>query len=417
MKKYLLLILLTLSLLLVGCVSSDPIKSTPSDGLLTNELTVGEMKKDLKLYSKYVKEKHADFDHQISEDEFDEEIKAIRNNLDDMTSDEFVFAIMKLHSKLGDGNSFTILDDARLVNRKYLPFDVKKFAEGYIITKIEETHKDYLGYELKAIDSTSFEDVIAKLSQYVEGDTVEAKKYNALSLANFYDVLYNAGIVSSKYAQLTLAKGEEEVKVSVEFYNNKDYSKVKFAESAAALYSEKKDDYYSYSLVDKAVYIQVNYCYNMTNKSIKDLAQELKDFLKINIHKYAVLDLRYNIGGVQDAIFPIISVLKDFAKEGGNVTVLIGKGTKGIGIINAMYIANNEIGTLIGENTGGVTNFYGIRSSMVLPKSQLTIVVPTKFQEYFVNQTPITLKPSYTIEQSYEDYVQGIDSLVKYATK
>ena len=130
MKKYLLLILLTLSLLLVGCGTVELKKSTPSDGFLTNQLTVKEMKQDLKFYVEFVKEKHAKFDHKLTEEEFDNEIKTIKSNLDNMSSDEFVFEIMKLQAKLGDGNSYTTLDSTRLVNRKYLPFEVKKFAEG-----------------------------------------------------------------------------------------------------------------------------------------------------------------------------------------------------------------------------------------------------------------------------------------------
>ena len=417
MKKYLLLILLTLSLLLVGCGTVELKKSTPSDGFLTNQLTVKEMKQDLKFYIEFVKENHAKFDHKLTEEEFDNEIKTIKSNLENMSSDEFVFEIMKLQAKLGDGNSYTTLDSTRLVNRKYLPFEVKKFAEGYLITKIEKTHKDYLGYELKAIDNTKFEDVLAKLAEYSAGDTAEAKTYNALSLVNFYDILYNAKIVSSKYVQLTLSNGKEEVKVSVEVYNNKDYSKVEFAESGSKLFSEKKSDNYSYSLEDRTVYIQYNYCYNMKNKSMTEFALEVKEYLKINLHKNVVIDLRYNIGGAQETFFPLVSVLKTFKNEGGNVYVLIGKGTKGVGIINAMYLYNNNIATLIGESTGGLTNFYGIRTSFTLPNSLLLITVPTKYQEYYKNQTPITLKPSNIVEQTYADYVEGLDSLVKFALK
>lgn len=417
MKKYLLLVLFTFSLLLIGCGEIEPKKSTPSDGLLTNELSVKEMKQDLKIYVEFVKENHADFDNTITEEEFDNEVTVIKSNLENMTSDEFVFELMKLQVKIGDGNTYATLDNERKINRTYLPFEVKKFAEGYLITKIEKTHKDYLGWELKAIDGVSLDNVLTKLSAYCAGDTAIAKKHAALGLVNFYDVLYNAGIVSSKYVQLTLGNGELEVKVSVEAYLNKEYSKVEFAESAADLFSAKKSDYYSYQLVDKALYIQYNYCYDMSSKKMTEFAEELKDYLRVEIHKNAILDLRYNIGGYQETLLPLVSVLRDFKKAGGNVYVLIGNGTKGISIINAMYLYNSDIATIIGEETGGLNNFYGYRKAYTLPNSQLVITVAATYQEYYMNQEAMTLKPGSVVEQTYADYLEGIDSLVKFATK
>jgi len=417
MKKYLFLLMLVLCLVLVGCREVTPKKSTPSDGLLTNELTTKEMKQDLNFYVDFIKKNHVDFDHTITEEEFDSEIDKIKNNLENMTSDEFVFELMKLSSKIGDANTYALLDNERLINRQYLPFEAKLFVEGYIITSIEETHKDYLGYELIALEGVSIEEVITKLSAYSSGDTLEAKKYYALENLNFYDMLYNAGLVSSKYVQLTLTNGEEEVKVSVEAYKNSDYSKVKFTTDEISLYTTEKEDNYSYSLEDRLVYIQYNYCYNSSKQSMTEFVEKVKPNLSINIHKNVVLDLRYNIGGNQDTIFPLISALKDFKKSGGNVYVLIGKGTRGVALINAMYLYNNDIATIIGEETGGLTNFYGVRDVFKLPNSLLTLTCATKYQEFYKNQNGITLKPTHVVSQSYADYIEGNDSLIKYILK
>ncbi len=417
MKKYLFLLMLVLCLVLVGCGEVTPKKSTPSDGLLTNELTTKEMKQDLNFYVEFIKKNHVDFDHTITEEEFDSEIDKIKNNLENMTSDEFVFELMKLSSKIGDANTYTLLDNERLINRQYLPFEAKLFVEGYIITSIEETNKDYLGYELIALEGVSIEEVITKLSAYSSGDTLEAKKYYALENLNFYDMLYNAGLVSSKYVQLTLTNGEEEVKVSVEAYKNSDYSKVKFATDEISLYTTEKEDNYSYSLEDRLVYIQYNYCYNSSKQSMTEFVEKVKPNLSINIHKNVVLDLRYNIGGNQDTIFPLISALNDFKKAGGNVYVLIGKGTRGVALINAMYLYNNDIATIIGEETGGLTNFYGVRDVFKLPNSLLTLTCATKYQEFYKNQNGITLKPTHVVSQSYADYIEGNDSLIKYILK
>lgn len=418
MKKYLLFVLLVFSFVLLGCGDDSIYKeSTPKDGLLTNKLSVEEMKYDLDYYVDYVKNNHAKYDHSLSKEEFDNEIKRIENNLENYTSDQFVFELVKLTAKIGDGNTYTNLDSTRTVNRNYLPFEARLFEEGYIITDIEETHKAYIGYKLTEINGVDIEEVVNKLCDYTSGDTYAGKKYNAVNNINFWDMLYNAGIVSSKEVELTISNGTDEYKVTVKAYINKKYSEVKFATDEVELYSDYNKLYYSYSLEDRVLYIQYNYCGDMSSKSMKAFAEELKSYAKINIHKNIVLDLRHNNGGYQETIAPLFSLLRDFNREGGKVYVLIGSGTKGVAIINAMQLSNEGVGVLIGEPTGGLNNFYGTRKTVKLPKSLLSVTIATQYQEYFKGEEGVSLIPGDNVVQTYADYINGVDSAIKFALK
>lgn len=89
---------------------------------------------------------------------------------------------------------------------------------------------------------------------------------------------------------------------------------------------------------------------------------------------------------------------------------MIGKETFSSGVMSAIDFLDNTKATFYGESTGGNVNGYGDIKTLILPNSKLQVSYSTKyfqqsdkFKEGFV--------PDIKINQTFDDYKQGIDDV------
>lgn len=417
MKKFFVFFLCLICIFTISC--EDKLKeSTPEDGLLTNKLTKKEMKRDLDYFEDFVIKNHYDYSYSISEKDFYNEISRIRDEIDNYTSDQFAFELIKLSAKLSNYNAFASLDSSRKINRNYLPFDVKKFKEGYFITEIEEEHKEYLGSKLLKIGSTSIEDVVLKLSEYYGAETDSSKQHQALSSIVFWDMLYDAKIVDSKNIDITVEYQGKEVVLPLKAYRNLDYSSKKFVNDGIVLPSDKasNSDYYDFELIDNYIYLKINVCYDQENKPVNAFVAQLNEFMNVAVYKNVVVDMRSCFGDDYTSIYPIIGALRAFYNAGGRVYCLIGTGTQCGAVVN-IRTNLSTFAQIVGTETGGTANYYGTNRGFTLPNSLVRVTVPTKNHNFYENEGMLTYKPSVEAELSYADYIKGIDSVINLALR
>ncbi len=413
MKKYFIILICFICLFSISC-GTELKDSTPGDGKLVNELTVKEKRKDLKLLKEKLKKEHINYSHKINTKDFDEKIEALSDKLDTISSDDFVFEMMKIVASIGDNATTSTLDSTRYANRYYLPFEVEKFEEGYIIYKAAENYSKYIGWKIKAIEDTEIDDVVEKLKDYFGADTVARQKYLASENIVFWDLLKSAGIVSSKYVKICLEyNGEEEI-VTFSAYKNSDYSKMNFIKNAPALISEYNGEYYSLDTKDDYIYIQFNVCNDDPNKSVKKFTEEVRSIAQPNIFKSVILDLRNNPGGLQETIIPLAAMLVEYKVNGGNVFVLVNEGTYGVAVVNLVATLGNSF-TTIGSPTGGLSSYFGYKAYYTLPNSRLRISYPQQYFDYYSKDETMVFSPSISKLQTYEDYAKGEDTLIKTA--
>lgn len=413
MKKYFIILICFICLFSISCGTKLK-DSTPSDGKLVNELTLKEKQKDIKLLKEVIKDKHVNYGHSVSADKLDEAIESLSKKLDTISSDDFAFEMMKIVALVGDNATTSTLDSTRYANRYYLPFELQKFEEGYIIYKAAEDYSQYIGWKIKAIENTDIDDAVEILKDYFGADTVARQKYLAIKNIVFWDLLKSAQIVSSKDVKIRLEyNGSEEV-VTFSAYKNSDYSKMNFIKKAPSLISEYNGKYYSFDTKDNYIYIQFNVCNDDPDKSVSEFSEEIELIAKPNIFKSIILDLRNNPGGLQETIMPLVGVLLQYKANGGNVYVLVDEGTYGVAVVNSVATLGN-IFTTIGSPTGGLSSYYGYKGYYTLPNSLLKISYPQQYFSYYSGDEIIAFSPSINKLQSYEDYANGEDSLIKTA--
>lgn len=418
MKKYfIVIILLCVAIFSFSCGNSYK-TSTPSDGLLTNELTTKEKQSDLKNLYKVIKKYHADYTHKISKEDFEKAYDTLYENCGELSSDKFCFEIMKLLSLIGDNATKATLDSNRYANRYYLPFEVDKFEEGYIIYEASKDYKKYIGYQVLKIENTEINEVVNILKDYYSADTVERQKYLCTQDIVFWDLLNAAGIVNSKTVNVTLGiNGDSEV-VAFEAYKNSSYKDLEFDDNAPDLISKYNDEYYSFKQVENSIYIQFNVCNEDPNKSVETFVNELSPICNPDVFHSIILDLRNNPGGIQNTIYPLISLLQTYKlkNEKAQIFVLTGSGTMGVSVVN-LFEKIGKIATVIGTETGGLNNFYGDKVYYTLHNSLMRISIPEENFDFYHGDEISVYKPDIEVIQKYSDYKNGVDTLISVCQK
>lgn len=187
--------------------------------------------------------------------------------------------------------------------------------------------------------------------------------------------------------------------------------------------SEYSDLYwYKYIPQDKIMYFQYNNCIDRnTGKEIgiKD-CEKFPEFDKFEdglitqlnekeINKF-IIDLRDNTGGDSRLMTDFASRLSNIKKlnQNGKIFIITGRKTFSSAVFACISLKDSTQAISFGEPTGGNVNGYGNVGLIILPNSKINISCSTK---YF-NLSPKykdSFTPDVEIEQSYDDYVNGID--------
>ena len=126
--------------------------------------------------------------------------------------------------------SYTHLD---VYKRQVLCFSIRKFDDGWHLTKLEEENSRYLGYLLTEINNVSIEDIYEKAKSITSYDNETWRQVQFSSTVNLYDALEYLGVLKGEEeVNLTLKKdrsGEEENLILKPLYQ-KDMEDIAVAE-------------------------------------------------------------------------------------------------------------------------------------------------------------------------------------------
>lgn len=128
-----------------------------------------------------------------------------------------------------------------------------------------------------------------------------------------------------------------------------------------------------------------------------------------NIDKF-IVDLRNNTGGDSSLMTSLVKKLSSIDILKDKIYVMIGRQTFSSGVFAAVDFMNQTNAVFYGEPTGGNVNGYGNIKSLILPNSKLEIAYSSKYfnlsdkyKEGFI--------PDVEVDQSYDDYIKGIDDV------
>lgn len=407
MKKmsFLLAIVLLLSFCLGGC--SQPQPNPKLD--------------DLNLLCETLETEHYDLYANISEEEFQAERKKIARQTLNMTDAEFYWSVRHLLSLVGDAHTTVYPSDYFM---SVLPWNIKKFDEGWFILRLDKAHEQYLGTRVLAINDVPIDEVVERTRQVIsyEADTWLWQKVPDVLI--WKDALEYLDIVESdETVQVTVetAAGTEETFELPAYDQVSDEQRkmqVSFQRDSVPVTAEQDAIYWSTALDESTYFIQYNSCKEDPDLPMAQFAQQVEADLESGGYQNIIIDLRYNSGGNSEVIRPLEQTLSLYAINAGSDVqfyILIGGQTFSSATIAATDFKKTTIGNsiFVGQPTGGVLICPGNINTIWIENPPFGVQYSTKFFDLLGGQEG-PLEPDYVVPQPFAQYAKGEDAEIAY---
>jgi hypothetical protein len=414
-------LLLSVTIFSAGCAAQKGQNQTEEAKKYTTELTAEQKQEDLDYLYDTISKKHKNLFFKTSEETYKKKKAELESKLSSMSDVEFYYAIQEFAALAGDGHTNADIDDNRVSRysfKKGLPFAVAKFDGLWRLLLCEESYKDYLGMVVTAINGVSMEEVYDRAAVLISHETdawLDSKFSNTI---NFIDALNYLGISDGMDSiSLTLTK-EDGTTIEQEFNalsEDEMFSASIIRYEAPVPITGNDGSYYRFLALDSdTLFIQYNTCQEDEALSMKKFTAQVKKELENGAYKKIIVDLRYNTGGNSEILNPLTNLLeKQVKKENTELFTLIGDSTFSSGIFNAIDL--QRIGAvLVGTPTGGAVNSYGELGIGSLPNMPVLFSYSTKYFELIPDYQGSSLEPDILVEQSFENYRNGIDNEINY---
>ncbi|MBY6185659.1 hypothetical protein KUV89_03270 [Marinobacter hydrocarbonoclasticus] len=370
---------------------------------MDRKLSSDELNQDIDFLIKQYRGYHPDLESRITSDELSKQYESLSSQLSkSMTRREFFIVIGKLTEHLKDGHSGVIypypeFDRYYEGGGRIFPLSVRLDDElnGYIDKPYENIP---VGAQLLTVNGQRFSELIEDLSSYARGESLALRaEVVSKELGKWLWHIYDIG---------------EEVEVTYSVNSTERRSLIKGIslterESGDAKLDQK--DLMLTTLNETSALMTINY-FGMDKGEFEEFVDSSFEQIEQEQVEHLLIDLRKNPGGSTDNVeyllgylaaddCDIVSDVKERpfnrplealntnvtvsphgsdADFRGTVSVLIGNYTYSAAIVMATAIQDCNVGTLVGQRTGGFANQTGQIRFFNLPNSQLRAFVPTR---------------------------------------
>ena len=349
----------------------------------------------------------------------------IEAGLENMSDFDFAIALSELVALVGDSHTGVNIG-AYAEQFHFLPLDVTRFAEGWVVTALPAEHEALLGGVLTAVNGVPVDAVQEKLSPMIGADNAVYARRQFGGLVYVYEILAHYGVASDPSAvALTIRTADGEQTISVSALSRAEMAGLSAAslasrvQGAPATAVDRSQLYFAKELDGQTLYIQYNACREDENLPMETFTAQVTERLQTGKYARVLLDLRNNGGGSDGVLIPLLYALEEAREQDGVAFyALIGEATFSSALINAVEC--KELGaTLVGAPTGGSVDHFGSVSSFTLPHSGLRVQHSTKFIDMgalIPAAEPYgteSLRPDLAAEQTLADYLAGRDTAVE----
>lgn len=407
MKKmsFLLAIVLLLSFCLGGCSQPQPNPKLDDLNLLCETLETG----------------HYDLYANVSEEEFQTEREKIAKQTPTMTDAEFYWSIRHLLSLVGDAHTAAYPSDYFM---SVLPWNIKKFDEGWFILILDKAHEQYLGTRVVAINDVPIDEVVERTRQVIsyEADTWLWQKVPDVLI--WKDALEYLDIVEPDEPVLVTVETAQGAEETFELPAYDDWSEEKkqevlvgFQRDSVPVTAEQDAIYWSTALDENTYFIQYNSCKEDPDLPMAQFVQQVEADLESGGYQNIIIDLRYNSGGNSEVIRLLEKALffHSFNVDNVQFYILIGGRTFSSATIAATDFKNTPTvnSIFVGQPTGGVLICPGNINTIRIENPPFGVQYSTKFFDLLGGQEG-PLMPDYTVPQPFAQYAKGEDAEIAY---
>mgnify|MGYP003451010490 FL=1 len=392
---------------------------------------------DLNFLKSELPKKHKNLFFKISKNEFENEIEKIIKQLDKDTDIETSLKLNQLIAKIGD--SHTTLSTSHIsTKRKIIPLDFMWFKEGLFISGTTEDNYEIIDKKLISINGFKTKTIIDSLRTLFVDENIALINTNSSRLLDSNILLKYFGFSkpNDSIYDLELSDVNNNIfhyklmEVENDMKRNKVFTKINNEKPFYRNNSGKsfKEEYFPN---EKIYFIQYNKCVSRETiekygdketahkyPSFSEFEEKVLKTLETSEIEKLIFDMRFNGGGssyLAENLIDKIAANKKINKK-GKLFVVVGNDTFSSAIFNTIYFKDKTNAIIIGEETSGKPNHYGYVKSFTLPYSEIKVRYSSEFWK-LTEDNDVSIVPDVKIENSYNDYKNGIDPVFEYVKK
>ncbi len=348
---------------------------------------------DLQFLVKEIKRRrYSSFDIKAGQ-KFDDEVKALHDDIPKLSDAQLDVRLMKLLVKVGDGHSTFYGDIMSNSHAATLPVKFYLFEEGLYIIAADPKYRHLLGSQVLEIGGHPIQKVIQTLEPIISRDNQYWIKQVApyfmrdLWLLNGLDLIPDTQKVSLNIRTLEGEKKlidlESEAK-NVFIWNTLPNPPewINFPQTLKKhlpLYLKNMGAKYWFQYLpeSKTIYFQFNLIRNDEQESFAKFTERLFKFINEKTVEKLVIDLRWNNGGNTGLLPPLIHGLikNEKINQRGKLFVITGRRTFSAAQNASTFIERETNAIFVGEPTGASPNFVGEEEPFQLPYSKSLVNV------------------------------------------
>lgn len=365
------------------------------------------------VFINHYKNKHVNPWHEISESELDKLYNNIVSNQDIDNDYSFNYLMNVILKRLsGEVDAHSKYDDVKMI-----PMNFRIFGEDVIIN-----YPDNLkGYELISINGFDIKDVLDQLDDVITYGT-EGKRIYELEKALFNkNKMFGIPMFRGADSLVMSFKKADGSIITREFKKDEEYSEEEMFDWDIFAYGNVA----TYSVKDKKLIINYSSVQNKFKSNIENMMNEINK-LDLSEIDTIIVDIRGNTGGNSGLNKPLIDFIIKTKKRIICLTdYRVFSSGKSL-LVDLIKLGAITIGTGIstplncyGNSDWIEYNGYRFSSSSCFfaPNYEWSASSKEEYKSEVRDEfiTPVIFMPDVYIEQSKEDYLNGIDNVLEYA--
>lgn len=365
------------------------------------------------VFINHYKNKHVNPWHEISESELDKLYNNIVSNQDINDDYSFNYLMNVILKRLsGEMDAHSKFDDVKMI-----PMNFRIFGEDVIIN-----YPDNLkGYELISVNGFDIKDVLNQLDDVITYGT-EGKRIYELekALFNKKKMLGIPMFRSADSLVMSFKKTDGKI-ITREFKKDEEYSEEEMFDWDIFAYGNVG----TYSAKDKKLIINYSSVQNKFKSNIENMMSEISK-LDLSEIDTIIVDIRGNTGGNSGLNKPLIDFITGSKKRIICLTDYMVFSSGKFLLVDLIKLGAITIGTGIstplncyGNSDWIEYNGYRFSSSSCFfaPNYEWSASSKEEYKSEVRDEfiTPVIFMPDVYIEQSKEDYLNGIDNVLEYA--
>lgn len=412
-------------------LAQQPVGQEPS---ATAELSVQELQEDLDTLVETLVNNHPDFYHNTSEQAVKEKKAAIEAELGEMSLVDFSIALSELTALAHDSHTSVSIGQS-VAQDMHMMLAVPTWMENrWLLSTLPVQYKAFLGCELLTINGHTPDELLTAITPMICYDNPVYQRRQFGNLVYIREILEHYGMAQGEETSIpvTVRNGDGvETTLDIPVLTQAEVGEmdasqlVSLSNQRRAIPETERDSSCLYKLLDLApgvLYMQYNQCREDEDFPMATFAAEVREKLASGDYQKFLIDLRYNGGGSDGVLYPIVYLAQQFTADGNTVYVLAGRRTFSSALINTVQLKDSGA-VFVGEPTGGSVDHFGSVSTFELPHSQITGQYSNKFidlSNYFEAAQPYGVEsflPDIPVDQTLHDYLDGVDTVVQYIQK